>query len=315
MKISKALISFFLFFWGFQFQAVSQTVSPIAPVSGDPLIDYQIDNCEGTRGFGWLRYEPSRILRLSDLCLDEETGTAVAAEALYDLELTAKSRNGRKFEDLAPGANEYQRDRIEITGDQNAPNCTPDNVESFQFWANGSSVKQVPGQRTAWINGYTIPVTSPAPMKPTAKLLLGIRNLTQADTGSNTFPDGLITNGFGDIYGDASFTGTDGSVSLIEGAGHNYGEARGELSVKFSGNGEFMISGSFTAKNQRLKGHEANEMIQIYGDIVHFRGHVLGSGGEQLLGHGIVRGELLDASGKTHSYRSTAYVISCMSFE
>lgn len=55
--------------------------------------------------------------------------------------------------------------------------------------------------------------------------------------------------------------------------------------------------------------------LQISGNIIYFREHVLGSGGEQLLGHGIIRGELLDASGRVHSFRSTAYVMSCMSFE
>ncbi|POF27935.1 hypothetical protein [Roseibium marinum] len=315
MKISKALIPLTLFCASFHIPANAQMIDAKKPVSGDPLIDHRIDNCEGTKGFGWLKYDPSGKVQLSDLCLNEETGTVVAAETLTDLELTAKSRNGRKFEDLASGASEYQRDRIEITGDQNAPGCTQDNVESLQFWVNNSSVKQVQGERTAWIHGYTVPATSAKPMKPTAKLVFGLRNITQTDTGSNTFPNGLIKNGDGDIYGDASFSDTDGSVSLTEGGGYNYGEVGGELSVIFPGNGEFTMSGSFVVKNQRLKGHEANEMIQISGDIVYFRGHVLGSSGEQLLGYGIVKGKLLDASGRVHSYRSTAYVISCMSFE
>ncbi len=315
MKISKAIIPLTFFCVSFQTLANAQTTNPTKPVSGDPLIDYRIASCEGTRGFGWLRYSPSKKIQLSDVCLNEETGTVHAAETLNGLELTAKSINGRKFENLASGADEYQRDRIEITGDQNSPRCTQENVESFHFWANNSSVRQVPGERTAWINGYTVPVTNPKPMKPTAKVLFGIRNITQADTGSNTFPNGLITNGIGDIYGDATFSDTNGSVSLAEGAGHNYGQAGGELVVNFPGNGEFTMSGSFVAKNQRLKGHEANEMIQISGDIVYFRGHVLGSGGEQLLGHGIVKGEILDARGEVHGYRSTVYLVSCMSFD
>ncbi len=70
MKSLKSFISLVLISAGFQFSADAQAIDPTSPVPGDPLTDYRIVSCEGTRGFGWLRYDPSGKIGLSDLCLN-----------------------------------------------------------------------------------------------------------------------------------------------------------------------------------------------------------------------------------------------------
>lgn len=53
-------------------------------------------------------------------------------------------------------------------------------------------------------------------------------------------------------------------------------------------------------------------MVKTEGQIVHFRGHILGSNGTGMLGYGIAEGKVTDASGDVHDYQAYAYLLACL---
>lgn len=289
-------------------QVVGQPV-----LGGDPLIDYRITDCDGTRGYGLLTQGTlGRIIRLSDVCLLESRGSVAAGVSINGLQLTKQSPNGRAFEDLTSGDDEYSRNRISIYPDGNAPGCTPETVENFEFvLPNGPNLSGGQNGDFTMLQGYTLPATKPLPKRESAEVLIGLRNLTQGELAAETMPAGIV-NAIGDMYGQATFGHNSGTLHITKGGGYFWGGAVGELSFKFSGDGGFTASGTFSAKSIRIAGHQPHEMVTISGSIPYMRGHVVGSDGAELLGYGLATGTYLDASGAIHEFRASTYLISCM---
>lgn len=290
-------------------------ITKVIPSDKVGVLDYHIENCDGLLGFGRLRYDPSGRIVLTDWCLDEETGAFLSAEPLLNLELTAKSRKGRKFEELASGTSFYQRNHVEITPDGNIPGCTPEPFENILASIQSPASTDIPNQRFGYLSGYTYPETSPFPAADKVNILFGIRSVSPAPFGTETFRTGGIQNAQGDMLGTAIFEGETGDILINEGGGYTYGDANGALKISFSGDGTFTMTGSFKAKSLRIKGHEPTEMVETEGALAYFRGHVVGSDGAGMLGYGIVEGRVTDASDQIHNYQAAAYLLACIAGE
>lgn len=288
---------------------VSERIQKTLPTGAIDIIDYRLSACSGIRGFGGLTYSNSGRTVLTDFCLDESTGEFLSAEPLSGLELTADSRNGRKFEDLSSGSSFYERNHVQIIPDENIPGCTPEPIESVHASIQSPKSQDIPGQNFGHMIGYTHANTAPIPGVSRAKILLGFRSVAPDPSKAATFR--TIPSAQGDLLATAVFEEGKGTITVTEGGGHTYGNANGSFSLSFPGDGTFTLTGSFSAQSLRIKGHEANEMIRTQGDILHFRGHVQGSDGSGLVGYGIAEGEVTDASGKTHDYQAKAYLLSC----
>ena len=282
------------------------------PIPGDPFGDYRISDCSGTRGFGLMTYDADgKVFRLSDLCVLEDSGGLHAVESLRGLQLTKKSRNGRAFEDLASGKSEYQRNAVIFLPNENAPGCSPEPVESIHVnLPNRSVIQAVNDASFAMLQGYTIPATSSNLGDAERQILFGIRSVTQGEMQPKSIQSPNI-NAFGDMYGTAVFNGSTGTLQVESGGGYRYGAAEGSLIFEVTEDGEFTASGSFSAKSNRIAGHEPYDMVSITGELKYMRGHVLGSDASQMLGYGLVIGTYRDANGQQHRFRASAYLISC----
>ena len=127
-------------------QGTLPDVVPNKPIPGDPMIDYRIEACSGTYGFGPYLYAPSdHIIRFSDFCLLEDQGVALAAEELSGLTLTKDGPNFRLFEDLPSGDERYARNNVsflfgegteecESSEPRNAFEYTIPNAEALRAW-------------------------------------------------------------------------------------------------------------------------------------------------------------------------------------
>ncbi len=285
------------------------------PAPGLPAHDYRIEDCQGTLGFGKLYYSSDDATKsISDICILEAEGRVLGAEPLESLELTKKGRNGRAYEDLASGSTDYDRNSIKILPDENAPGCAKETVESFHLLRKDSPVSNRASAGAAFMEGYTIPATSPVPKAKTAEIWFGLRNVSRGriNGGNADTKSFKASSDFGDFIGKAQFSDNGGDITLEEGGGYRFGEVSGKLAVQFDDLGGFTLEGSFSAENLRLAGFEPGEFKQLSGDLLRFRGHFLGSDGAEMLGHGLARGVVVDEAGKTHDFLANAYIISCM---
>ena len=182
------------------------------PIAGDPFRDFRIEECEGTRGFGIFTYETTdSVFRLSDLCVMEEAGDVISAETLRGLELTKKNSEGRAFENLKSGKSDYQRNSLAFTPDENAPDCTPEPVESIRYFIpNPEFIRQFPNATSMLAQGYTTKTVNSKPAHRSMQVYLGIRNISQGELGSNTMTTPVV-NGFGDMYAVAEFSESSGT--------------------------------------------------------------------------------------------------------
>ncbi|MBL4646038.1 MAG: hypothetical protein COA52_17050 [Hyphomicrobiales bacterium] len=286
------------------------------PAPGLPIYNYRIDNCPGILGFGKLYYSNDYATKsISDICILEQEGRVLGAEPLERLELTKKGRNGRAYEDLASGSSDYDRNSIKILPDENAPGCVQETVESFHLLRKDTPVSNSSNAGTSFMIGYTIPATAPLPKAKTAEIWFGLRDISRGRIDGDTAKMGTFepSNDFGDFIGKAQFSDSGGEITLEEGGGYQYGDVSGKLLVQFDNLGGFTLEGSFSAKNLRLAGFEPGEFKQLSGDLLRFRGHILGSDGAEMLGYGLARGVVVDEAGKSHDFLATAYIISCMS--
>lgn len=290
----------------------SSRISKVLPNGAEDVIDYRIASCRGTAGFGHMLYHGSNRTVLTDVCLNEETGDFLSAETLNGLELTAKGRNGRKFENLSSGGSFYERDHVQVLPDENIPGCTPENIESLHASIQSPKNKDFSNQPFGHFIGYTLPATASIPKTKSANIYFGLRSITPDPSEIATFKPGQIINSQGDMLASAVFENGSGVITVNEGAGNTYGDADGSFSINFNGDGTFTMSGSFSAESLRIKGHEPNEMIRHEGQLAFFRGHVLGSDGSGLMGYGIAEGKVTDASGNVHSYQAQAYLMACV---
>ncbi|MFV1607147.1 hypothetical protein VWY06_02010 [Phaeobacter sp. JH20_10] len=305
------LVVFFAYIIASSTALAEPILTKTLPTGADDIIDYRIDGCKGLAGFGRLNYSSGRTV-LTDFCLDEETGAFISSEPLNGLELTAKSRNGRKFEDLSSGTSQYQRNSVTILPDENIPGCTPEPIESVHASVQSPQSKDFAGEDFGHFIGYTYPTSSPLPAAASAEIYFGLRSVTPDPSSPASFRTGGIENAQGDMLANAIFDEMTGKVTVTGGGGYTYGDASGAFEINFIGDGAFTMIGKFEAKSLRLKGHEPSEMVSTSGEIAHFRGHVVGSDGSGLLGYGIVEGAVKDAAGKVHRYQALAYLLSCI---
>lgn len=282
------------------------------PTGAPDIVDYKVSECDGLLGFGRIHYRKPLNVILTDFCFDEETGNFYSAEPLVGLELTAKSRNGRVYEDLASGNSEYTRKHVKIIPEENLPGCMPEPAESVHAKFNAPQSAEGKGQRHGYFIGYTFPTTAAQVGADKGDIYFGLRLIGPDPSGKATFRTGGIENAIGDFLSTAVFDGDSGTITINEGAGYNFGEASGTMSMTFPGDGTFNLTGTYAAKSLRLKGHKPNEMVETKGEVKYFRGHVMGSDGSGLLGYGIAEGQVTDASGKVHDYQAMAYLLSCV---
>ncbi|MEL7459520.1 MAG: hypothetical protein AAFX45_12740 [Pseudomonadota bacterium] len=285
------------------------SVTPEIPVNGLPILDFRIENCTGQVGFGLLVYGTlATAHHLTDLCFAEDTGLVVTGEVSRNLTITSDGRNGRVFEDLSMGPDQYSRNHIHFTDDQNAPGCVEDAIESFEYVVlNPSGYEGFTGGDTnfAYTIGYTIPATTNMPFASSAEVLLGVRNILLTDTFEHATADG-------DMYAQVNFDGPDGTLEIIEGAGYQFGDANGTLTIQIGATGEIDVVGSFVAQSNRIAGQQPSDMSVLEGEVLHFRGHLLGAEGGQILGYGVVAGTLTEVSGTERPFRASTYLISCL---
>lgn len=280
---------------------------------GDPMVDYRVTNCTGTSGFGLLTYGTTGdIVRVSDFCLLEDQGLMIAAESVGGLQLTEQGPTGRGFEVLASGNDPFRRNRVKLNPNENTGGCTPEPVMSVEYvLPNAAAIAAQPNLGFAMLQGYTIPATALRPAKPQGEVLVGLRNVTQGELASKTMGLGVIGLE-GDLYGTANFTQDGGSMLFERTGGHAYGQATGGLNFKFTDDGGFVAGGMFSATSIRVAGHAPDDMVSLEATIPYMRGHILGSAGTEMLGYGYATGHYVDASGKRHAFRSSAYLISCL---
>lgn len=282
------------------------------PLKGDPLRDTRLEGCAQTRGFALLRYmtPAGPVVHLSDLCLDEEQGRIISAETRDGFTLVEKSRKGRAFEVLESGKDKYSRRRVELVPDADTPGCTASDLHSLAYQLPRANHLRVGGATALFASGYTIPATSEKPMHPrTSAVLLSIRDFSQADLPRSLPQQHLPASA--DLYGTLDVTGQTATFSVIEGGGHTVGEAGGTLSLSVDGAGELRGAGAFTARSQRLAGHQPHEWVSMRAEIPYLRGHLLGEDGIQLKSYGAVRGTLTDASGQEHAFHASAQLVAC----
>lgn len=285
------------------------SVTPEIPVQGLPILDFRVENCSGQVGFGLLVYGTlATAHHLTDLCFLEEAGLVVTGEVTRNLTMTSDGRNGRVFEDLSMGPDQHSRNHIQFMSDEVSPGCSEDTIETFQYVVrNPAGYDGFTGGSDSFAStiGYTIPVTSTVPAASSAEALLGIRNILLTDTFEHATADG-------DMYVQINFQGPDATVEVVEGAGYQYGDAAGTLALSLTDTGVINLSGSFVAQSNRIAGQQPSDMSTIEAEIVHYRGHLLGSDGGLVLGYGIVAGTLTEVSGATRPFRASTYLISCL---
>lgn len=280
------------------------------PIDGDPFKDYRIDNCEKTRGFGYILYSTSKgyITSVTDICFDAKQGGVVSAETISGFQLVKDSKNGRLFEILSSGNSENSRTSIKFAQDDATPGCGPKEIQTIYYSLPYGTPLSRNDASYAYAIGYTIPATSNSPKKSESKALLSINYFSQAELPQQT-TDNLPFSG--DMYGDLSFNENEGTFSVTRTSGFSFGEAEGQLNLKAHDNGQVQISGRFTAENPRIAGHEQNEWMEMTVEIPYMRGHILGNEGEVLKSFGIARGSYIDASGATHDFRAQVRFVSC----
>ena len=94
-------------------QSSLPNVTPVKPLPGDPLVDHQISDCSGIFGFGAYLYDTlDHIIQLSDFCLLENKGVAVAAETISGLQLTSDGADSQLYEVLSTGDDRYSRNSV-----------------------------------------------------------------------------------------------------------------------------------------------------------------------------------------------------------
>lgn len=281
------------------------------PIPGTPVIDYRIDQCEGTKGFGamWYHTENDLILGLSDFCIDEEKGTIVSAEPLEGLTLTEQSRNGKIFEKIRSPENTLRTEvRFQRT-DCDADN--PDGVFYTLHHVSAEDLSSVSGTRSANMHGYTIPSTSNAPLEAVdlpAVFHLGFHSQAQLPQQTTQV---LPENGQF-LNGKLSVSGNAGTFLITEGAGVSASEASGTLKLEFADHGEISMSGTLTAKNQRLVNHEPGEWITLTAEIAFMRGHLMGAKGNNLRALGIAKGSFVDTDGQSHQFLAQTRFETCL---
>ncbi len=283
-------------------------VTPTIPNPAVPVLDLQNENCRGTQGFGLLTYGTGSLSHhLADVCFVEASGLAVAGEVLRNLTLAGDGPNGRRYEDLSMGSDQYDRNAISFFPDANAPGCVNglETIEMVSHTATGYDGYSGQGfGGFAYLVGYTLPVLAAHPPMAATEVLVGIRDSVHAQTGE---PLDL----FGDFYAQGDFSGQSGRLSGLVGGGYVFGTSGGEFAIEFDGLGGFRMSGLFETQSQRIAGHRNDEMVQLSGQVAHFRGHVIGENGQQLLGFGSSFGTFITSSGEAVPFRASMYLIAC----
>jgi hypothetical protein len=292
--------------------ASAQATTETRPLQDDPLVDTRFESCAATRGFALLPYSTPEggTIRLSDICLDEDNGRIASAETRDGFTLVEKSRNGRAWEVLDSGEDQYTRLRVQLVPDEDTPGCTAEGLYSLAYHIPHAKDLRVDGAMFLHASGYTIPATSAKPMHPKADaVLLSIRHFSQADL-PRTAPNHELPPS-ADMFGTLSFTDTGATFSIVEGGGYTVGEAGGEIALSVDQTGEVRATGHFKAKSQRLAGHEPHEWVSMQAEIPYLRGHILGKDGIQMKSFGVVRGSYVDASGQEHAFHASARLVAC----
>ncbi|MES0881220.1 hypothetical protein [Roseibium sp. SCP14] len=282
------------------------------PLPGDPLIDFRIDNCDATRGFASIRYATDKgpIVALSDLCIDEEKGTITSVETREGFTLVEKSRHGKTFEVIDSDEVQGLRTKVQLIESECVVDDPDDVFTTNHFFASKDKFR-IPSDYGANMLGYTIPSFSNKPKKsaeeavPMTLIYASQTHLPQKTT------EKLLGVG-GQFRGQLSVSGNSGVFTITEGAGVTVGDAGGTIKLKFRENGEVMMSGQLTAKNQRLAGHEPGEWITMTAEIPYMRGHLLGAEGDQIYGFGIADGSFVDTEGHTHQFRAQVRFETCL---
>lgn len=281
------------------------------PLPGDPLIDFRIDECEATKGFGsiWYFTESGPAFGLSDLCIDEEKGRVTSIETRDGFTLVEKSRNGKRLEVVGSSATQSFRTHVRFTrGDcvEDDPDSVFDTYHGFLYDDHFS----IPDTRSAVMLGYTIPSLSNKPKKSvTEQIPMTLILFSQAQLPHQTTQ---VLPEVGQFRGELSVSGNTGVFSISEGAGTSVGEAGGTINLKFGADGEVLMSGQLTAKNQRLAGHKPGEWTTMTAEIAYMRGHLLGAEGDQINAFGVARGSFVDIDGKSHQFRAQLRFVSCL---
>ncbi len=279
------------------------------PLPGEPIIDFRIEHCEATKGYGsyWYFVDGGVIFALSDLCIDEESGRIDSFESRSGYTLVEKSKNGKVLEIIDSSDTQASRTRVRYYHF----NCSSSDESSY---LHGSMVdtKNYPNARgRANMQGYTIPPISNMPTKRTAEhATLSLQFFSQAQISQKTtsvMPD------IAALLGELTITENRGVFSITEGGGISVGDAGGLIEFELDAMGEVRLSGNITAKNQRLAGHAPGEWITMTAEIPFMRGHFLGSKGNELRAFGIARGSFVDTDGQTHQFRAQASLDTCFS--
>lgn len=281
------------------------------PVPGDPLIDFRIDQCEATRGFGsvWYFSDKGPVFALSDLCIDEKNGKITSIETREGFTLVEKSKNGKQLEIIGSAEKQAGRTKARFVRLGCVEN-DPDDVFFIYYYFLNENEFRFFDTSMATMLAHTVPPLSNKPKKSDGESMpMSLILFSQAELPEQTtqvFPD--VQN----FRGNLSVTGNTGVFSIVEGGGVSVGEASGTIELQFNEDGEVFMSGNLTAKNQRLAGHEPGEWISMTAEIPHVRGQLLGTDGDQIWAYGIAKGSFIDTDGQTHQFRAQVRWQSCL---
>ncbi|KRS19057.1 hypothetical protein [Roseovarius indicus] len=294
-------------------QGTLPDVVPNKPISGDPLIDYRIEACSGTYGFGPYLYAPSdHIIRFSDFCLLEDQGVALAAEELSGLTLTKDGPNFRLFEDFPSGDERYARNNVSFLFGEGTEECeSSEPRNAFEYTIpNADALRDFKETGFGWQEGYVIGETAARPRADEARVLLWIMRFSQSEMATRTLESYELGED-GGLWASIRFGDAGGTVEIDTGFGDHYGKADGGLSITYNGDGSFSATGRFSADSSRVAGHGPTDMVSISGEIPFMRGHFLGADGSRISGYGLVIGTFRTAGGQTHPFRAVASLEGC----
>lgn len=289
------------------------------PLPGDPLIDFRIEKCNATKGFGSLAYymgDVGYVASLTDFCFDEENGKVTSMETRDGFTLVEKSHNGKVLEIIGSSDAQELRTKVRFL----KADCAPDVSDGVFFtYHNFLSENKfsIPSARGVGGLGYTIPSQS-SKMVESAKIetktvLMTLVYASQAQLPKQTtqvLPDG------GQFTGTLSVSGNAGTFSITGSAGTHTRDANGLVEFEIGADGEVIMTGQVTAKNQRLAGHKPGEWISMTAEIPYIRGHLLGTKrDQQIRAFGLAIGTLEDIDGNTHDFRAQVRFQSCLFIE
>ncbi len=278
------------------------------PIPNEPFTDFRIDQCEATRGFGtyWHFTAMGPITVLSDICIDEETGTVTSYEPRSGYTLVEKSKNGKILEIIDSSREQALRTHLRFTN----IDCT-DNEEYFVFNGSLTESENLPDAHGTVVGGCTIPPTPGEPSKTTAEFAyLSLHLISQAQFEQKTIkpePGYYLGNlGSAGFVGKLTISDNSGTFLITEGAGHSVGDAAGTINLKINSDGTVSLSGEVNGQNQRLAGHKPGEWKVMTAEIPFMRGHLLGADGNSLKAYGFAKGSYENIDGETHQFHARA---------